>query len=171
MAIHRRVLHNVPTRPGKVAGFLWQQAPRRKVRYEFKADLPVHNNSIQPPYIDVEWSFALPVPVAEVCDTLIKISGHTLLVTSYFDARLEPNPNLGRDFPLIPWRGEIAVLFIGKRRHFLARGPPESIVQKALAIYMGICLTDAQRGMAFPAYMKISDGPVEYVYRDPSEEI
>lgn len=96
--------------------------------------MPVHNNSIQPPYIDVEWSFALPVPVAEVCDTLIKISGHTLLVTSYFDARLEPNPNLGRDFPLIPWRGEIAVLFIGKRRHFLARGPPESIVQKALAM-------------------------------------
>jgi hypothetical protein len=97
--------------------------------------LPVHRNSIHPPYIDVEWSFsALPMPAPpEVCDTLVKISGHTLLVTAYYDARLEPNPNLGRDFPLIPWRGEIAVLFLGKRRHFLARGPPESVVHRALA--------------------------------------
>ena len=86
-------------------------------------------------FFDVEGSFsALPMPPPpEVCDTLVKISGHTLLVTGYYDARLEPNPNLGRDFPLIPWHGEIAVLFLGKRKHFLARGPPESVVHHALA--------------------------------------
>jgi hypothetical protein len=78
---------------------------------------------------------ALPTPAPPlVCDTLVKISGHTLLVTAYYDARLEPNSNLARDFPLIPWRGEVAVLFLGKRRHFLARGPPEAVVHHALAV-------------------------------------
>ena len=109
----------------------------------------------------------------DVHDTLIKISGHTLLVTGYYDARLETNPNLERNFPLIPWRGEIAVLFLGKRRHFLARGPPESVIFHALAMcvlstawntrppdplcrYMGVCLNNAQRGVAFPAHMNIT---------------
>ena len=127
---------NNQTRPGKVAGMLWQRAPRRKVHYRFNADFPVHRNSIHPPYIDIERSFsALPRPAPpEVYDTLIKISGHTLLVTAYYDARLEPNPSLARDFPLMPWRGEIAVVFLGKRCHFLARGPPETAISHVLAM-------------------------------------
>jgi hypothetical protein len=75
----------------------------------------------------------MPAP-PEVYDTLIEISGQMLLVTSYYDAQLEPNPNLVRNFPLMPWRGEIAVLFLGKRRHFLARGPPESVIFRVLAM-------------------------------------
>ena len=97
--------------------------------------MPISGNFTQLPYIDVEWSFStLPMPVPpEVYDTLVKISGHTLLVTAYYDIRLEPNPNLGHDFPLILWCGEIAVLFLGKKRHFLALGPPESVVYHTLA--------------------------------------
>lgn len=99
--------------------------------------MPINSNSIHPPYIDVEASFsALPIPAPDVYNTLIKISDHTLLVTGYYDARLETNPNLGRTFPLIPWREEIAVLFLGKRKHFLARGPPDSVVFHALAMYV-----------------------------------
>jgi hypothetical protein len=64
---------------------------------------------------------------------LIQVSGHTILVSGYFDDRLEQNPNLRRDFPLIPWRGEIAVLFVGKRKPFLTRGPPEPIIHFAIA--------------------------------------
>ena len=68
-----------------------------------------------------------------VYDTLIEVSGHTILVSSYFDDRVEPNPNVTRDFPLIPWRGEIAVLFVGKRKPFLSRGPSEGIIHFAIA--------------------------------------
>ena len=74
----------------------------------------------------------MPTPPV-VYDTIIKTSGHTLLVTSYYDARLGPNPNLGRKFSLIPWRGEVALLFLGKRKHFLARGPPDSVISHVLA--------------------------------------
>jgi len=69
----------------------------------------------------------------EVFDTLIQVYGHTLLVSSYFDNRVEPNPNLERDFPLIPWRGEIAVLFVGKRKPFITRGPPKFVTHFAIA--------------------------------------
>ena len=55
------------------------------------------------------------------------------MVSSYFDDRVELNPNVKRDFPLIPWRGEIAVLFVGKRKPFLTRGPPVGVIHFAIA--------------------------------------
>jgi len=64
---------------------------------------------------------------------LIEISDHTLLVSSYFDRCLERNPNLERDFPIIPWHGEIAILFVGKRRPYVSRGPRWSVVYTAIA--------------------------------------
>ena len=86
------------------------------------------------PYVDVEASFAYPTPAApNIFDTLIEVSGHTLLVSAYFDDRVEINPNLRRDFPLIPWRGEIAVLFVGKTKPFLTHGPPKSTIHFAIA--------------------------------------
>ena len=63
---------------------------------------------------------------------LIQVSDHTLLVSGYFDNRLKRNPNLRRDFPLIPWHGELAVLFVGKRKPFVTRGPPESVIHLAI---------------------------------------
>lgn len=84
--------------------------------------------------VDVEGAFYWPRnPQPEVFDTLIRVSGHTLLVSAYFDTRLAPNPNLKRDFPHIPWRGEIAVLFVGKRKPFLRRASPDSVVRFAVA--------------------------------------
>ena len=89
---------------------------------------------INPPHVDVESAFYRPRnPQPEVFDTLIRVSGHTLLVSAYFDTRLAPNPNLKRDFPDIPWRGEIAVLFVGKRKPFLKRAPPNLVVHFAVA--------------------------------------
>ncbi|KAH9985586.1 hypothetical protein BJV77DRAFT_1071309 [Russula vinacea] len=117
------------------------------------------------PYVDVEASFAYPTPAApNIFDTLIEVSGHTLLVSAYFDDRVEINPNLRRDFPLIPWRGEIAVLFVGKTKPFLTRGPPKSTIHFAIAQYLGVCIGHAELGLAFPAYMTVIDGP------DPSAD-
>jgi hypothetical protein len=93
--------------------------------------MPVYGRTIYTPYVNIEASFAHTT--SRVYDTLIEISGHTLLVSAYYDDRLEPNQNLTRDFPLIPWRGEIAVLFVGKRKPYLARGPPESVIRSAIA--------------------------------------
>jgi hypothetical protein len=91
-------------------------------------------NAIHPPYVDVEGAFFRPsASQPEVYDTLIQVAGHTLLVSSYFDIRLGPNPNLKRDFPHIPWYGEIAVLFVGKRKSYVKRAPPESVVRSAVA--------------------------------------
>jgi hypothetical protein len=89
---------------------------------------------IHPPYVDIERSFFMPIIAPpEVFDTLIRVSGHTLLVSGYFDNRVGRNVNLKHDFPLIPWHGEIAVLFVGKRKPFIARGPPGSVIYFAIA--------------------------------------
>ena len=93
--------------------------------------MPLYGSTIHTPYVDIEAS--LTQPTSRVYDTLIEISGHTLLVSGYYDDCLEPNPNLRRDFPLIPWRGEIAVLFVGKRKPYLTRGPPECVIRSAIA--------------------------------------
>ena len=82
----------------------------------------------------MELSFTYPsAEPPKVHDTHLKVSGHTLLVSGYFDDRLEPNPNLRRDFPLIPWGGEISVLFVGRRKPFLTCGPPRSVIYLAIA--------------------------------------
>jgi len=89
---------------------------------------------IHPPYVDVERSFFMSIIAPpEIFNTLIRVSGHTLLVSGYFDNHVEQNANLKRDFPLIPWHGEIAVLFIGKRKPFLTQGPPDSVIHFAIA--------------------------------------
>jgi len=88
--------------------------------YKFDAELPVHGNTIYPPYIDVEAAFFLPSTLQlEVFNTLMRVDDHTLLVSAYFDAHLGLNPNLKWDFPHIPWCGEIAVLFVGKQKAFV----------------------------------------------------
>jgi len=122
------------TRSGRVAGYLWQRAARRSITHAFNADFPVQENMIHPPYVDVKRSFFMSIIAPpEIFDTLIRVSGHTLLVSGYFDNRVERNANLKRDFPLIPWHGEIAVLFVGKRKPFLTRGPPDSVIHFAIA--------------------------------------
>jgi hypothetical protein len=84
--------------------------------------------------VDVEGAFFRPsASQAEVSDTLVRVAGHTLLISAYFDASLDPNPNLKRDFPHIPWRGEISVLFVGKRKSFVRRAPPDPVVRSAVA--------------------------------------
>ena len=50
----------------------------------------------------MEDTFLLPsASQAEIFDTLVQAASHTLLISAYFDAALEPNPNLKRDFPYI----------------------------------------------------------------------
>ena len=123
------------TKDGIVNGYLWGRWPRETITYFFNAKLPLHGGCIiNPPYVDVEDAFFLPsASQPEVFDTLIRVAGHTLLVSSYFDERLGPNPNLKRDFPSIPWCGEIAVLFVGKRKPFVRRAPPDLVVRSAIA--------------------------------------
>jgi hypothetical protein len=118
-----------------VNGYLWGRWPRQTIAHRFNTELPVHGRYIiNPPYVDIEDAFLLPdTSQPEVFDTLIRIGGHTLLVSSYFDTRLGPNPNLKRDFPHITWRGEIAVLFVGKRKPFVRRAPPDLVVRSAIA--------------------------------------
>ena len=52
---------------------------------------------------------------------------------------LGQNQNLECDFPLIPWRGEIAVLFVGKRK-FGAHPSPSfmSLSHSELYLILGI---------------------------------
>ena len=87
---------------------------RETVTYSFDAEMPVQGDCLNPPYVDVEGVFFLPsVSQPEVFDTLVRVDDHTFfLVSAYFDIRLGRNPNLKRDFPNVPWCGEIAVLFV-----------------------------------------------------------
>lgn len=126
---------SLQTKSGTVNDYLWGRWPRETITYCFNAELPVHGGCIiNPPYVDVEGAFFLPSALQpEVFDTLIRVADHTLLVSSYFDTRLGPNPNLKQDFPQITWRGEIAVLFVGKRKPFVRWAPPDLVVRSAIA--------------------------------------
>ncbi|KAI9436762.1 hypothetical protein BJY52DRAFT_1230386 [Lactarius psammicola] len=143
------------TRPSAVSGYLWSRWPRRRITFTFDAVLPLHGGVIDPPHVDVEAAFFLPkASLPEVFDTLIHVAGHKILITGYVDNRLGPNPNLQRDFPLIPWKGEIAVLFIGKKRPYVSRAPPRSLIRFAIVQYMQACIAHVEIGAPFPSYMK-----------------
>ncbi|KAH9953579.1 hypothetical protein BC827DRAFT_1247746 [Russula dissimulans] len=148
---HSHLDHGVPTKTSTIYGYLWGRRPCRSITYKFDAQLPIYENTIHPPYMEVERAFFQTG--VEVFDTLIRVADHTLLISAYFDTRLDPNPNLRRDFPHIPWRGEIAMLFVGKRKHFVKRAPPDSVVRLALARYMGLCIAHVELGTLFPGYI------------------
>ncbi|KAH9022525.1 hypothetical protein EDB83DRAFT_2320281 [Lactarius deliciosus] len=126
------------------------------------AFLPLHGDVIDPPYIDIEASFFLPkASPPEVFDTLIHVAGHKILITGYLDDCLGPNPNLQHDFPLIPWKGEIAVLFIGKRRPYVSCVLPRSLIRFAIVQYMQACIAHVEIGSPFPSYTKRVDLGIE----------
>ncbi|SRR6266571_2354781 len=97
---------------------------------------PLRKDIISLPYVDIEDAFfllrALP---PEVFDTLICVAGYKILVTGYLNLNncSFPNPNLQCDFPLIPWKGEIAVLFIGKRKPYVSQAPPRLLLRFVIA--------------------------------------
>lgn len=100
------------TKTGTVNGYLWKRWPRQSITYKFNAEIPVHPRNMDPPYVDIEDAFFFPTASQpEVFDTVIRADGrHTLLISSYFDTRLAPNPNLKRDFPhYLAWRGRCPV--------------------------------------------------------------
>src|ERR1700761_1809916 len=99
--------------------------PHQHIVHAFHAILPLRGDIINPPYVDIEDAFYLPrASSPEVFDT----PSYVLLVTRSF-----PNPNLQRDIPLIPWKGEIVVLFIGKRKPYVSRAPPRSLLRFTIA--------------------------------------
>ncbi|KAH8978683.1 hypothetical protein EDB83DRAFT_2327308 [Lactarius deliciosus] len=136
MVIHRRTPRKVPTRPCAVTGYLWGIWPHRRIVHTFHGISPLCKDIVSPPYVDIEDAFFLPrASPPQVFDTLMRIAGYKILVTGYLNLnnRSFPNPNLQRDFPLIPWKGEIAVLFIGKRKPYISRAPPRSLLHFAIA--------------------------------------
>ena len=153
MVIHRCTPRNVPvsvhtfrsskwliftlilqTKSYLVTGCLWGKWPNRRIAQTFLVISPIQD-IIDPPYVNVEDDFFLPrTSPPEVFDTLMRVAGYKILVTGYFDKRSFPNPNLLRDFPLIPWKGEIAVLFMGKRKPYVSRAPPRSLLRFAIAL-------------------------------------
>jgi hypothetical protein len=89
---------------------------------------------IHPSYVNVKRLLSMPmIDLPEVFDTLIRVCGHTLFMSSYFDNRVQQNPNSKHDFPLIPWCGDIAVMFVGKRKLFVTQGPSEFLIHLAIA--------------------------------------
>ncbi|KAI9430652.1 hypothetical protein H4582DRAFT_2063553 [Lactarius indigo] len=143
------------TTPYMVSGYVWQRWPRRRITSTFVTVSPLRGHLIDTPYVNIEREFFLPgVSPPEVYDTLVQVSCYKLLVTGYLNGSLGPNPNLQRDFPLIPWKGEIAVLFIGKRKPYISRAPPQSLVRFAITQYMEVCIAHAEVGSPFPSYIR-----------------
>jgi hypothetical protein len=114
----------------------------------------------------------------EVFDTLMRVSGYKILFTGYLNLHNHsfPNLNLLHDFPLIPWKGEIAVLFIGKRKPYISQAPPSCCFILPLLSevlfhmhmftqiahcffpfrYMMVCVTHAEAGYPFLSYIERS---------------
>ncbi|KAI9429183.1 hypothetical protein H4582DRAFT_2065657 [Lactarius indigo] len=123
------VAHRVKSLSCVVTGYLWGIWPHRRIS-------PLCKDIVSPPYVDIEGAFfLLRASPPQVFDTFMRIAGYKILVTGYLNFKNHsfPNPNLKRDFPLIPWKGEIAVLFIGKRKPYVSRAPPRSLLRFAIA--------------------------------------
>jgi hypothetical protein len=158
-----------------VSGYLWGKWPHQRITHTFFATSPLHGDIISPPYVNIEDEFFLPwASPPEVFNTLIRVAGYKILVMGYLNlhSRSFPNPNLLRNFPLIPWKGEIAVLFIGKCRPYVSQAPPKSLLVLPLLSgflvhifsqnahfyfpfrYMTVCITHVDAGYPFLSYME-----------------
>ncbi|KAI9429188.1 hypothetical protein H4582DRAFT_2065662 [Lactarius indigo] len=145
--------HHVKSLSCVVTGYLWGIWPHRRIVHTFHRISPLCKDIVSPPYVDIEGAFFLPrASPPQVFDTFMRIAGYKILVTGYLNFKNHsfPNPNLKRDFPLIPWKGEIAVLFIGKRKPYVSRAPPRSLLRFAIA-QMLISVSIQIHGVTGPA--------------------
>lgn len=159
-----------------MSSYLWGKWPHQHITHTFVVTSPLCGDITSPPYVNIEGEFFLPwASPPKVFDTLMCVASHKILVMGYLNLHNHsfPNPNLLCNFPLIPWKGEIAILFIGACKPYVSQAPPKSLLHFAIAQwvfvsyvlqcsfpfpsrYMTVCLAHVEAGHPFPSYIERS---------------
>lgn len=111
-------------------------------RRAFTALRPKAMDEEELPYVRVEEGFARwrdHKPVIHDCVVDVSASGtiHSFLISAYYDCDRYPlNPSISRCFTKLPsWHGEVAVIFLGKRK-FYKKTAQLNHARKAAAAYV-----------------------------------
>lgn len=102
----------------------------------FKTIVPVAETFENPRYIWIEDRFSQPTVGSDLHDCKVVVDGNVFLITAYWKEGKHKNRAVETAGKGLMWRGEIAVVQVGRLRPFYKRPKNPSCVNKAVARFV-----------------------------------
>ena len=118
---------------GTTAGYLFNPQRSRRIPIIFKATVPAAETFKNPRYICIEDRFSQPIAGNEIYDCKVVVDKKIFLITAYWkedDHRNMAIESVGKG---LRWKGEIAVVQVGKVLPFYKQPKDPSFVNRAVA--------------------------------------
>lgn len=118
---------------GITEGYIFRSQRSRRVPISFGAIIPLVETFENPRYIRIEDQFSQPVAGNEIHDCKVVADGKVFFITAYWKEDGHKNMAVESAGRGLRWKGEIAVVQVGKLTPFYKRLRNPSSVNKAVA--------------------------------------
>jgi hypothetical protein len=122
-----------PKAAGTTRGYVFSLQRSRRLPVVFKTIVPVTETFENPRYVRVEDRFSQPIAGKEIHDCKVVVDKNVFLVTAYWKEDSHRNRAVETAGKGLRWRGEIAVVQVGRLTPFYKRPKNPSSVNKAVA--------------------------------------
>ena len=121
---------------GKTRGYIFSSQRSRRHPIEFKTIVPVAESFENPRYIRIEDRFSQPTTGNEIHDCKVVVDKDVFLITAYWKEDSHRNRAVEAAGKGLRWRGEIAVVQVGRLTPFYKHPKSPSSVNKAVARFV-----------------------------------
>lgn len=119
--------------PGTVQGVVFKTFGPRPMMVSFPSMIPQAESFKKPRYVKTEQRFSKKVRSNHIHDCTVVVGRETFLVSAYWDAEVGPNRAVESACPGLDWRGEVAVVQMGRFVTFYKQIKSPSSVNKAVS--------------------------------------
>ncbi|KAF9778449.1 hypothetical protein BJ322DRAFT_1018105 [Thelephora terrestris] len=127
---------NGRTKRGSIKGYLFTPLLIRRALISFESMVPRNEGYKNPQYLKIEAAFAKTVEPEDVHDCMVSVGKDRFLVTAYWAGTEDPNPAVEMVCGGLEWRGEIAVVQVGRVVTFYKRVRRTTAVKKVVAKFV-----------------------------------
>lgn len=126
---------------GTTRGYIFSSKRSRRLPVIFKTIAPVAETFENPRYVRIEEKFSQPTAGREIHDCKVVVGGNIFLITAYWEEDDHKNRAVGSAGKGLIWRGEVAVVQVGRLKPFYKRPKNPSSVNKAVARFVPLLWT------------------------------
>jgi hypothetical protein len=126
----------MPKAAGTTRGYIFSPQRSRRLPVDFKTIVPVAETFENPRYIRIEDRFSQPTAGRVIYDCKVVVDKNVFLITAYWKEDGHRNRAVESAGKGLRWKGEIAVVQVGRLKPFYKRPKDPSSVNKAVARFV-----------------------------------
>ncbi|KAF9790772.1 hypothetical protein BJ322DRAFT_1104420 [Thelephora terrestris] len=121
---------------GTTEGYIFRSQRHRRLPIHFKTIVPLAETFENPRYIRIKDEFSQPIAGNEIHDCKVIVDKNVFLITAYWKEDGQRNMAVESVGKGLRWKGEIAVVQVGKFTPFYKHPKNPSSVNKAIARFV-----------------------------------